>query len=396
MSTEPSNKQVSIQEWFGLNRDNYLLNPREFPEDASFYARRIRSLDIEEQISRLEIDIEAKLTPKKIYWGPYGGGKTHTLYKILHELGNRLDIYSVFVECPTLKSSSTFATLYEKTLNHMGMDFVIDLLRAALNDVARKTGLNNPEEAVKKLCALLEDDDLGRAVYQLTQPSTYFDPMVLWRWLTASGISSKDKNTLRVTSDLKTADPERLARILLTIGKLLTLYKNETLVLVYDELDRASILAKDPIVTFSTAFTTLTDLNQTNVSVFLATSANRINDVPGVITAPVRSRIGTDDLKEIPPMVTDDIEPFVKDLITHNRKKEITIDNFVRKAKTQTKETVEPDLYPFTKEAIDAIKIKLGRNMYPREITRIMSRSASYAKNKMSLNIITTKAVEDS
>jgi hypothetical protein len=394
LSSEPSNKQIS--EWFGLNRDNYILNPREFPEDAAFYARRIRSLDIDEQISRLEVDLEAKLTPKKIYWGPYGGGKTHTLYKIVHELNERLDIYPVFVECPTLKSSSTFAILYEKTMNQMGMDFVLDLLRNGLNDVARKTGLTDPEEAVKKLCALLGDDDLGRAVYQLTQPSTYFDPMVLWRWLTASGITSKDKNTLRVTSDLKTADPERLANILLTIGKLLTRYKDKTLVLIYDELDRASVLGKDPVVTFSTAFTTLTDLNQTNVAVFLATSAARIADVPGIITQPVKSRVGSEDLKEIPPMVTDDIEPFVKDLITHNRKKDITIDNLVKKAKTLTKETVELELYPFTKEAIEAIKVKLGRNMYPRDITRIMSRSASYAKNKMSLNIITTKAIEDS
>jgi hypothetical protein len=136
--------------------------------------------------------------------------------------------------------------------------------------------------------------------------------MVLWRWLSASGISSRDKVALRVTSDLKIADPEKLANILLTIGKLLSNYKNETLVLVYDELDRAKALGKDPIGTFSTAFTTLTDLSQTSVSVFLATSANRIADVPGIITAAVKSRVGSDDLKEIPPIVTDDLDPFSK------------------------------------------------------------------------------------
>lgn len=159
MASQSANRQISISEWFGLNRENYILNPRECPEDAAFYARRVRSLNIDEQISRLEVDLEAKLTPKKIYWGPYGGGKTHTLYKILYELGERVDIHTVFVECPTLKSSSTFAVLYEKTMNQMGMDFVVTLLRDALNDVARKTGLSNPEEAVKKLCLLLGDDN---------------------------------------------------------------------------------------------------------------------------------------------------------------------------------------------------------------------------------------------
>lgn len=393
--TSDKKKQISIAEWFGLREDNYILNPRERAEDAAFYARRSCSLDIDEQISRLEVDLGAKLAPKKVYWGPYGGGKTHTLYKILKELGDRVDIHAIFVECPTLKSTSTFTVLYEKTMNQMGMDFVLTLFREALNDIARKTGFSNPEDSVKKLSSLLRDEDLGRAVYQLTQPTSSFDPMWLWRWLTASGISSKDKVELRVTSDLKTADPEKLANILLTIGKLLTIFRNETLVLVFDELDRASPLGRDPIGTFSTAFTTLTDLNQTDVAVLLATSANRIADVPGIISAPVKSRVGSEDLKEIPPMVSDDVEPFIKDLIAYNRPKDLKIESFIQKAKSQTKEKVSVDLYPFTEDAIEAIKVKLERSIVPRDIGRIMSRSASYAKNKMGLSIITKKAVED-
>ncbi len=214
LENKTSKRQQSISEWFGLREDNYILKPKENPEDASFYADRSCSLDIDEQITSLEIDLGARLAPKKLYWGPYGGGKTHTLYKILNEIGDRLDIHSVFVECPTLKSSSTFTILYEKTMNQLGMDFVLNLLRDAVNDVARKVGVTNPEEAVKMLSRALGNEDLGRAVYQLTQPPSSFDPMWLWRWLTASGISAKDKVELRVTSDLKTADPEKLANIL--------------------------------------------------------------------------------------------------------------------------------------------------------------------------------------
>ena len=389
-------KQESISEWFGLCRDNYILNPREYPEDASFYASRSTSLDIDEQITSLEVDLGAKLAPKKLYWGPYGGGKTHTLYKVLKELGDRLDIRAVFVECPTLKSTSTFTVLYEKTMNKMGMDFVLDLLREALNDVARKTGITNPEEAVKKLSLLLGDEDLSRAVYQLTQPSSSFDPMWLWRWLTASGISAKDKVGLRVTTDLKAAGPEKLANILVTIGKLLNDYRNETLVLIFDELDRARPLGRDPIGTFSTAFTTLTDLSQTVISVFLATSANRISDLPGIISAPVKSRLGSENLKDIPPMVSQELEPFMKDLIGYNRSKKVNLGPYIQKAKSQTNEQVDVDFYPFTKEAVGAIRVKLGRQILPRDICRVMSRSASYAKNKMNLKIVTKKAVENS
>ena len=389
-------RQESISEWFGLRRDNYILNPREIPEHASFYARRSTSLDIDEQITSLEVDLGAKLAPKKLYWGPYGGGKTHTLYKVLKELGDRLDICPVFVECPTLKSTSTFTVLYEKTMNKMGMDFVLNLLREALDDVARKTGITNPEEAVKKLSLLLGDEDLGRAVYQLTQPSSSFDPMWLWRWLTASGVSAKDKVELRVTTDLKTAGPEKLANILVTIGKLLNDYRSETLVLIFDELDRASPLGRDPIGTFSTAFTVLTDPSQTFVSVFMATSANRISDVPGIISAPVKSRLGSENLKDIPPMVSQELEPFIKDLIGYNRSQNLNLERFIREAKSQTNEQVDIDFYPFTKEAVEAIRVKLARQIVPRDICRIMSRSASYAKNKMNLRIVTRKAVENS
>lgn len=391
-------RQVSISEWFGLrkDRDNYILNPRDCPEDASFYARRTRSLDIDEQITSLEVDLGAKLAPKKLYWGPYGGGKTHTLFKVLKELGDRVDIHSVFVECPTLKSTSTFTVLYEKTMNQMGMDFVLSLFRDALNHVARKTGITNPEEAVKMLSSLLGDEDLGRAVYQLTQPSSSFDPMWLWRWLTASGISPKDKVELRVTGDLKTADPEKLANILLTIGKLLNEFKNETLVLVFDELDRARNLSRDPIVTFSTAFTTLTDPNQKYVSVFLATSADRITEVPGIISAAVKSRLTPENQCEIPPMVSDDLETFIEDLIGYTRPKDLKLESLLQRAMSQTKEQVVADLYPFTKEAIEALRVKLGKSIVPREICFIMSRAASYAKNIMKLNVITKKAIENS
>jgi hypothetical protein len=63
---------------------------------------------------------------------------------------------------------------------------------------------------------------------------------------------------------------------------------------------------------------------------------------------------------------------------------------------SQTKEQVVADLYPFTKEAIEALRVKLGKSIVPREICFIMSRAASYAKNIMKLNVITKKAIENS
>jgi hypothetical protein len=130
--------------------------------------------------------------------------------------------------------------------------------------------------------------------------------------------------------------------------------------------------------------------------VFLATSANRIADVPGIISEAVRSRLTRENVKEIPPMVSEDVEPFIKDIIGYNRPNGLKLDSLLQKARSQTKEQVVEDLYPFTKDALDAIKVKLEKSIVPREICLIMSRAASYAKNMMKLSTITKKAIEDS
>jgi len=67
-----------LSKWFGLKRSNYVLDPRANEEDALFYARRT-SVDINKQITDLEISLGANLAPKKLYWGTSGGGKTHTI-----------------------------------------------------------------------------------------------------------------------------------------------------------------------------------------------------------------------------------------------------------------------------------------------------------------------------
>ncbi len=393
--TAIAQESVGIGEWFGLRRDNFILDPRNNPDDRAFYATRT-SVNIVGQITSLELDLGAKIAPKKLYWGPYGSGKTHTLYKVQKELGDRVEIYPVFVECPTVKRNSTFTLLYEKTLNEMGMDHVLKLFRSALNDVARKVGVGDPEEIVRKLSDMVHDEDLARAIYQLTQPQSYFDPMWLWRWVTASGISSKDKVQLRVTGDLKTADPEKLANILITLGALTKNYLNKTQVLVFDELDRARDLTPEAQATFSTAFTRLCDPNQTDVSIFLSNSADRLAQLPGIISSPVQSRLGAENIVEIPPMGSQEVDAFIRDLVTHARNPRVNTKEFIKKAKVNVTEDLPEDFFPFSKQSIDAIKVKLSKNIVPREIGRVMSRSASYAKTILKQKAIVTKAVQNS
>jgi len=384
-----------LSKWFGLKRSNYVLDPRANEEDALFYARRT-SVDINKQITDLEISLGANLAPKKLYWGTSGGGKTHTIYKLLYELGDRLPIIPVLVDCPNMTKSSTFVVLFQETMKKLKMDFVISLLRDALNDAIKDVGIGNPELAEKKLCEIMENEDLGRATYCLTQ--TRFDVMTLWKWVSAAGTTSRERSELRVTSDLLDADPRSLAQILLTFGKLVKKYKKKSLVMAFDELDRAKGLNVDAAGTFSTAFTVLTDPTASDISVFLSTSAERQRDVPAMITKPVLTRLGESigGIIEIPVMTPQEVEPFVKDLIKYVRDPGINIKKLIDLAKTETSEQILEDLYPFTKEAIESIKLKVGKEIIPRHICMVMSRASSYAKQIEKMHVVTSKSVENS
>ncbi len=384
----------SIGEWFGLRRDNFVLKPKENHDDRKFYASRPGSVNIQSQITGLEVRLEAKLSPKRLYWGPYGSGKTHTLYKVLEALKSLgLDIHVAFVECPALKKTSTFTELYNRAMNHIGMEFVISLLKDVMNSTVKEVGFAEAEIVQRKIMEIMGDEDLGRATYSFVTAGPQFDPMILWRWITASDISTAERDKMRVTDDLRAADPERLANILITLGRLLREHKNKTLVLVFDELDRTKDIGSlDAQVTFSTAFTRLTDPSQDFVAVFLAASASRIQELPEIISQPVQNRLGKKDIVVIPSMTSDDVEPFIKDIIAYLASDKLDISKRIKEAKTETEETIEKEVYPFTKEAIDEIKSACGQIITPRDITRFMSDGASFAKLR-GKQIITKKDV---
>lgn len=366
-----------------------MLDPRTTPEDRRFYARRPNSLDIQRQITSLELDLEASLSPKKIYYGPYGSGKTHTLYKVLYELEQRLPIHVAFVECPVLRKNSTFLELYAKTLEVLGMEFVTSLLNEAMNRAVKEVPFMDVE---KNLIQMAGDEDLGRATYQyITQR---LDPMKIWRWITSSGISARERDDLRVRDDLSSADPTRLVTILLTLGRLLRKLKGLSLVLVFDELDRTRPLGIEGAVTFSTAFTRLTEPAQTDAAVFFSLSASRIDELPDILTEPVRSRMGRQNIVEIPPMASDDVRPFAEGII-----------GYVKEAKFDAKkaadeyhneadgESLSKELYPFTSDAIEAIKAACGQIIVPREICFLLGRAAAYSKIR-GKHVVTRKDVD--
>lgn len=61
---------ATIEEKYGLKQSNFILDP---VADADFYAERMK-IDLAKLIESLRVDLVTQLAPKRLYYGPYGGG----------------------------------------------------------------------------------------------------------------------------------------------------------------------------------------------------------------------------------------------------------------------------------------------------------------------------------
>src|SRR5437762_3013588 len=94
----------TIQHKYGLKQPNFILDP---VADADFYAKR-QKVDLDGIVDSLRVDLVTQVAPKRLYYGPYGGGKTHTLTKTMKLLQKMTDIDYVRVECPDMPRKATF------------------------------------------------------------------------------------------------------------------------------------------------------------------------------------------------------------------------------------------------------------------------------------------------
>jgi len=383
MSEQPTN----IQERFGLRRPNFVLDPI---EDADFFAHRT-GVSVEEIIEDLQIDLVTGLAPKRLFWGPYGGGKTHTLHKTMKVLQRQTPVHPVYVQCPDVAPRSTFLELYrDGIMRSMGQSFVLELFKKAID----RAGVARREEFVERLKELIGDEDLANLASLMMTPN--FKTIKLWAWISGVPVSRTDLEELNQTQDLTSAEPARLAETVAILGRLLRELTGETLILILDEMDRLRFVGENTITTFRTGFTRLVDPNQNTVAVLIGCSAVNLDQMPEVFAIhpgnPVWSRLGSGSCKHIPALDQPDVKRFVTDVIDYVRNPEANIPELCEKARATTEECVEIDLFPFTVGALEALESKLGQDMTPREITVNMTHAAGRAY-QMNRAAVTSEAI---
>lgn len=378
-----SEEPTSVASRFGLTRDNFILDPI---EDHACFARN--DIPTGEIAASLDIDVVTGLAPKRLVWGPYGAGKTHTLMRTMEELGKLARVHPVRIECPDLARKSRFHDLYrEGIMRGLGQDFVLGLMEG----VVEKVGFRRADELRTELKKWFNDEEMSKAAERLYDPN--FERLKLWRWLSGVAMSRSDLDSLGQTQDLTQTEAARLADILILLGSLLRQLHDKTLVLILDEMERLLAIGPESITTFVSGFTRLVDQNQRSVCILIGSSAVLEGDMVELFrfNGPITSRLGADARIEIPSLQDADVDHFIKEVVRYLRDPAFDIDKAISESTSYADETLAADLYPFTAEAVDALKERLD-SLTPRAITMQMTRALGRAHRK-NQGIITSDCV---
>src|SRR5438477_13154173 len=131
---------MDFKNWFCLkDRESFTIDPKINSADARFYFGRAQ-LDqrMKNQLKRAFIDPQV---PKMMVWGPYGCGKTQTLYYLAHWLQNKKPAscknspYVVHLEIE-VQSKSTAANWHLQNMEALGMQVVQSWLQTLFNKSA--------------------------------------------------------------------------------------------------------------------------------------------------------------------------------------------------------------------------------------------------------------------
>ena len=374
----------TIEERYGMRRPNFILDP---VEDIECFVRN--DIDTGGIAESLEVDLVTGLAPKRLVWGPYGGGKTHTLMRTMHELEKLIPVYPVRVECPDLSKKSRFHDLYrEGIMRSLGEE----LVRGLIEETVESVGLARREKLLKRLCERFKDQEIAKAAIRIIDPN--FDPLRLWRWISGVPMSRTDLDDLGQTQDLTQAEAARLSGIICMFGRILREQRKQTLVLILDEMERLRAIGPDSITTFVSGFTRLVDPSQVWVSVLIGASAQLQTEMVEVFSenTPVASRIGAEAQIEIPALEDSEVDSFITGIISFVREPNADFTALVNASKKGCAEDVSQDLFPFSIAAIDTLKSHLTQLMTPREITMKMTRALGRA-HRSGRRIITSDCV---
>jgi hypothetical protein len=360
----------NFSNWFCLNRrPNFTIDAQINPSDAQYYFGRDDTKErLRKQVRRAFIDPGV---PKMMIYGPYGSGKTQTLFYLQYFLeqelkkidGGKPHLVYVPVE---MGERSKASNLHMQLMQALGKEVV--------SGWVRKLFEISPDLDVA-LGQVTSDPNVAIALRELRAPGEgSFSP---WRWLTCQGLGARELSQLGLTADLSLSGSKDMAETLVALGHLAK-NVNEILIFLIDEMESLqNVRAGDAAESIHLYIRNLAEKKNSFVGFLIGFKADVSDDAPEILRrSDVMSRIGNQNFIDIPPLpAIADVKTFIKELL-----KNLTEKEKVEAAISEKSLDTEPGIFPFEQVAFEQLA-----DYATQDITRALPRNIINAINECAI-----------
>jgi hypothetical protein len=334
-------------QWFCLKgRQNFTIDPQINRSDAQYYfGRHDIKILLEKQLRRAFIDPGV---PKMMVYGPYGSGKTQTLFYLEHYLRNQpipsiqgFTPHTVYLTVE-LRSNSTASGLHMQIMEALGKDVVSGWVRKLFET------RGNFDQTILEIA--YEDPNVYRALKELraTGESTF----TAWRWLTGQNFSSRELSGLGITRSLGELGSGDLASALIAIGNLASKV-DEKIIFLIDEMEQLqNVKSGDAAESIHRYIRKLAEKANASVGFLIGFKADVIDDAPEILRrGDISSRVNPSNYLDIPhlPAVAD-VQSFMGDLL-----KNLTDATLVNARLASNSLSVGHGVFPFEQYAFEML-----------------------------------------
>jgi hypothetical protein len=348
---------MNLRDYYHLTKDTFTVNP---DEDGDVY---FGGVELEQRIKRRVIrDFnQERAVPKFMIHAPYGGGKTHTLRHIEHELATdpqlrdgMPSVRPLRYELAPIRSKERWSTVHMRIMNAIGQDVVRD---AAALVLAR------PEQASDPFPYLQAEGILryGETAIQASQAQIFRNLLfggrqatLSWEWLRGRKLTVDETQMLGTQANL--VEPADLVHALLNVASLVRRGSGDKLLLLVDEGEALiNLSSADSLHEFRYALRRLFDDDNDVLGLIIA-----YQFVPGMDRVPpvleydaIARRVGYDagyiDLTGH-LSVPENARTFIIDLLAH------LVDQDAAAATIEEQGlNTQREFFPFEEDAIDLV-----------------------------------------
>ena len=334
---------MDFKDWFCLNqRESFTIDAKINPADARFYFGRQQLEErMQRQLARSFVDPQV---PKMMVWGPYGCGKTQTLYYLADRLQKNKPAscknspYVVHLEIE-VQSKSTAANWHLQNMEALGMQKVQGWLQSLYHKSA---------DFDSELSKLTSDPNIAKAFEHLR--GTGGQAFTAWRWLCGQKLSAGDLQTINVTRNLGDVGVGDLVVALQACGNLARAV-GECLVFFMDEMEELqNVREGDAAESWHQYTRKLAEPSNSSVGFIIGFKADTRDDAPRIFIRPdITGRVGAHNYIELETLAAPaNVSQFVEEMLAHlvdqpEAEKRIQTDGSPSTART----------YPFTASAFD-------------------------------------------